>query len=434
MADPDVLVIGAGVAGLAAARRLTGAGRRVMLIEARDRIGGRVHTIRPAGATRPIELGAEFVHGHSNTLWPLLSEAGLPTEPVAERHEGLRDGREAPLPDMRATLEHLIRAEPADYPDRPLIELLTEHRAAGDDPAALAAVAAYVEGFHGADVRRIGLCALAENERAEDADGEEAFRIPCGYDAVPLWLRHHCPHELFDLRLSTTLLALRWRRGEVVAEVRTPDGGTGELRAARAVITVPVGVLKAPPDGPGGIRIEPEPPGWSRALGAIEMGAAQRIVLQFEDAWWMRRGEEPFSFVHGPASAFPVWWVSAPAGEARLTGWCGGPRAIALAGRTPAVILQAAFDSLAVLFGPPARAAADRLRGSYHHDWVIDPSSLGVYSYGGVGAPGARELLAEPVERTLYLAGEALASGGRNATVHGALTSGTHAAERLLEA
>ena len=433
MPEADVLVIGAGVAGLAAARRLTGAGRRVALMESRDRIGGRVHTLRPAGAIGPIELGAEFIHGHSNALWPIVREAALPTELVVERHDGLRGGNKVHFPDVRETLAHLIRSEPADYPDRPLIEVLAEHRTAGDDPAALAAVAAYVESFHAADVRRIGIRALAENERAEDDDGEEVFRLPGGYDAIPHWLRNHCPHELLDLRLSTTLLSLRWRRDEVVAEVREPDGSAGEIRAARAVIALPLGVLKTPPDARGGIRIEPEPPGWSGALGALEMGATQRIVLRFEEAWWIRPGEAPPSFVHGPASAFPVWWVSPSGAEPRLTGWCGGPRATALAGRTPAVILQAAFDSLAVLFGPPARAAADSLKGSYHHDWVSDHLALGAYSYGGVDAQAARELLTTPVEGTLYLAGEALTLGGSNATVHGALMSGTRAAEQLLK-
>ena len=158
------------------------------------------------------------------------------------------------------------------------------------------------------------------------------------------------------------------------------------------------------------------------------MGAAHRIVLRFEEAWWPRAGE-PLSFAHGPASAFPVWWASAPGDQPRLTGWCGGPRAFSLAGRTPAVLVQAAFDSLAVIFGAHARNEADRLKGVYYHDWVTDPYSLGAYSYGGVGGPEARAFLAEPVSDTLYLAGEAMAPHGRNATVHGAIASGVHAAE-----
>ena len=90
------------------------------------------------------------------------------------------------------------------------------------------------------------------------------------------------------------------------------------------------------------------------------------------------------------------------------------------------------MDSLRAIFGASALGDAGRLLGAYHHDWIADPYARGVYSYGGVGAIRARESLAEPVADTLYLSGEALAEGGRNATVHGALMSGKRAAERLL--
>lgn len=433
MPDPHVLVVGAGAAGLAAALRLTSEGRRVTIVESRDRIGGRIRTIRPEGASLPVELGAEFIHGRSNELWPLVRDAGLATRPLTEKHEGLREGREIPFPDVRGTLERLLDPGTLALPDRPLSEVLRERGLDGEDPASLAEVAAYVEGFHAADVRRLGIYSLAENEDAEDEDGEEVSTLPDGYDRVPAWLSSRCPPSLLDLHLSTALLSLRWRPGEVVAEVRNPDGGTGALRAPRAIITLPLGVLKAPAGAPGAVRIEAAPTGWLEALRSLEMGAAHRIVLRFETPWWVTPGREPPSFVHGPASAFPIWWASPGAEEPRLTGWCGGPRAASLAGRSHDVVLQAAFDSLAVVFGRHARAEAGRLRGAHHHDWVADPWALGAYSYGGVGARGAREFLSSPVERTLYLAGEALAGNGRNATVHGAIVSGTRAAERALE-
>jgi monoamine oxidase len=423
-------VIGAGVAGLAAARRLTAAGRRVAVLEARDRIGGRIHTLRPAG--RPVELGAEFIHGESNALWPLIRQAGLDTLPIGERHEGLRDGRPAPLPDLHAPLERIIASASGPGPERLLSEVLDERLLAGDDPQSLAMVRGYVEGFHAADARRFGMQALAENQAAEDEDGEDAFVLPDGYDRIPERILEQSDRARLDLRLSTTLLSLRWRRGEVTAAIRTPDGGAGEMRARQAVITLPLGVLKAPRGAPGSISIDPEPPDWSRALGALEMGAAHRIVIRFDKPWWVRPGNPPVSFVYGPASAFPVWWTSPHDDEPRLTGWSGGPRAVSLAGRTPDVIRQAAADSLAVLFGPDARAAMRSVRGIHYHDWVTDPLSLGAYSYGGVGAKAARELLSGPVEDTLYLAGEAFAGGGRNATVHGALTSGEWSAEQVL--
>ena len=432
MSDGDVLVVGAGVAGLAAAARLTRAGRHVTLIEARDRIGGRVHTVRPPGTKHPIELGAEFVHGHANALWPLIREAGLRTDLVAERHTGRRRGRPASMLDVRTTLAELLGDDPTSRADQPLAELLNARRARGMDADALASVARYIESFHAADLRLIGVHWLAEAEAAEDIDGDDAFRFPEGYDGIPQWLNARCPEPLLELRLSTMLTALHWKPGEVSAEVRLEDGSTDRLTTSRAVITLPLGVLKAPA-AKGGIPIDPAPAGWAEALGALEMGNAYRIVIRFEEAWWNHPAEAPVSFVHGPGQAFPVWWASRPEDEPRLTGWGGGPRTSALAGQSTAAVIDAAVESLAAVFGDRARTAAKQITGAHYHDWIGDPFALGAYSYGRVGASAARQILVEPVASTLYLGGEALAPSGRIATVHGAFISGTRTAEEVLQ-
>jgi hypothetical protein len=246
-------------------------------------------------------------------------------------------------------------------------------------------------------------------------------------------LKAKCPESLLDLRLSTTLRTLHWKPGEVIAEVRRDNGASDRLAASSAIITLPLGVLKAPAEQ-GAPLFDPAPPGWHAALGVLEMGNAHRIVMRFEEAWWSRPGEAPVSFVHGPEQAFPVWWASRPEDEPRLTGWVGGPRTSALAGRSIAALIDAAVDSLAAIFGARARTAAKSMTGTHYHDWIADSLALGVYSYGGVGASAARQRLTEPVAGTLVLGGEALAPAGRIATVHGAFMSGTRAAERLLGA
>jgi monoamine oxidase len=162
------------------------------------------------------------------------------------------------------------------------------------------------------------------------------------------------------------------------------------------------------------------------------MGAAQRIVLHFEEIWWAKPDGSLPSFVHGADEPFPVWWSSLPKQRPILTGWIGGPRAARLAGLTGEALVARALESAAAIFGERPEALRDRLVASYAHDWVSDPFALGVYSYGGVGAREARRLLAAPVSDTLFLAGEATADGGRNATVHGALASGRCAAAQAL--
>jgi monoamine oxidase len=136
--------------------------------------------------------------------------------------------------------------------------------------------------------------------------------------------------------------------------------------------------------------------------------------------------------VHGSTEPFSVWWSALPSRAPLLTGWSGGPRAAALAGQGAAGLLSAALDSLASVFGRDVAELRSRLRLAYSHDWGADPFAGGAYSYGGVGAIEARATLAQPVAGTLILAGEAVAQGGRNATVHGALMSGRAAAGELL--
>ena len=164
----------------------------------------------------------------------------------------------------------------------------------------------------------------------------------------------------------------------------------------------------------------------------LEMGAAHRVVLVFNTAWWMERSRPAPTFIHGDDEAFPVWWNASPSEVPLLTGWAG-----VLAGQPspdcPTIRLWSGHC--------PRRPASSagrlgfigrQLRAAYSHDWSTDPFARGGYSYGGIGALPARKALIRPVENTLFLAGEAVALKGRNATVHGAIDSGLRAADDLL--
>jgi monoamine oxidase len=219
---------------------------------------------------------------------------------------------------------------------------------------------------------------------------------------------------------------LRWQAGRVVLQIRGSDENVIELAASQAILTVPLGVLKA-------IDLDPLPTGWPEALGALEMGAARRVDLRFDTAWWIEANRPPPTFVFGRDQPFPVWWTTAPPRLPFITGWIGGPRAQAMAGRTHDEVARLALQSAASIFGRPVNTLESRVRAVHTHDWSTDPFSRGAYSYGGVGALAARETLRRPVGGTLFLAGEALAGDGLNGTVSGALTSGMQAAATLLD-
>ncbi len=299
-------------------------------------------------------------------------------------------------------------------------------------PASSRRWSGYLQGFHAADLTLLGTRALAENEAAEDAEGDEPHRLREGYGALVRWLVDRLDPRFVEIRLRTVVSAVRWREGEVRLEVRPPDGEASEIVAPRVILTLPLPMLRGPFGDPGAVPIDPTPAGWPAALAALHMGAAERIVLRFDERWWVSGPGPGPSFVHGNTEPFPVWWTSLPSLAPVLTGWTGGPRAAALAGQGEAAVLQAALDSLASVFARQAAELRSRLVSADRHDWTADPFSGGAYSYGGVGAIEARAALARPIAGTLFLAGEAVAERGRNGTVHGALASGRQAAARLL--
>jgi monoamine oxidase len=428
MADADVLVVGAGIAGLAAAERLTTGGRRVLLLEARDRIGGRIHTAHDPDLEVPVELGAEFVHGHPAELMDAIRELGLHVEPGRERHQRAPGEPASPLPDLRATLETLL--DGADRgPDRPVARLLEEH-ASSARPGELEAAARYLEGFHAADLSLLGTRALAQNEAASDEDGDDIQRVAEGYGALARRLADSIDPALGEIRLRAAIGSIRWKRGEVRMRVGTND--RDEIAAPRAVLTVPLPILRrllADGAAHGG---RDAVAAWREALECLHMGAAHRVVLGFESRWWSPDGSEGPSFVHGGGEPFPVWWTALPSRAPIITGWAGGPRAAAMVGQPEGAMVRAALESLASVFDRDVGELRTRLRMAYAHDWSADPFSGGAYSYGGIGAIEARSILARSADEMLYLAGEAVAEEGRNATVHGALASGHRAAERVL--
>jgi monoamine oxidase len=428
----DALVLGAGIAGLAAAERLAAAGRRVVVLEARDRIGGRIHTVDDPGLGRPVELGAEFVHGRPDGLLELIRSAGLTLERVAERHERGRGHARRPLTDVRAALARLLDAPDGSLPDQPVAELLRERGDRLLSRDELDAVRGYLEGFHAADLTCLGARTLAENEAAEDDDADELHRVRQGYGAMVRRLADRLDPALVQVRLESAVAALRWRPGQARAAVAPAAGAPYELAAPHAIVTLPLAVLERPAGEAGAVPIDPPPPGWPAALPALHMGAAHRIVLTFDTRWWAPDGEDGPEFVHGTTEPFPIWWTSLPSRAPALTGWTGGPRAAALAGRGDAEMLRAALGSLGSIFGRNERDLRSRLRRTWWHDWVSDPFAGGAYSYGGVGAIEARAVLGRPVGGTLFLAGEAIAGEGRNGTVDGALETGRRAAALVL--
>jgi monoamine oxidase len=242
----EVIVIGAGAAGLTAAVELALAGCRVQLLEARDRLGGRIHTIRIETGD-PVELGAEFIHGEDNATWGCVRAAGLATEEVPDRHWTWRDGELVELHGFWERLEPVFEQLPKDGPDRSFAEFMRDARLDGDTAKQ---AHEFVEGFNAADAARVSTHWLAE---AEDAG--PTFRIVDGYGALVNWWTERCREAGVETHLQSVVKEIRWQPGHAVVHLDSP-AGPHQLSGEAVLLTVPMSVLKQ--TGSNGIRITPE--------------------------------------------------------------------------------------------------------------------------------------------------------------------------------
>ena len=433
----DVAIIGAGAAGLAAAQRLTNAGRSVVIVDARDRIGGRIHTIRDEQFPLPVELGAEFIHGRNVETWDILRAMNASAYFADGHHRHFRGGRLRSMDDFWELVDRVFSrlSRVKRNRDMSFTEFLRRHC---NDPRLREAkklAHAFVEGFDAADANLISAYSLAKAEEttADEVEGQESFRIIDGYACVTDFLLHSSRRLNLMVRLNTLVSAIRWSRGAV--EIVIKDASA--IRAKQVIVTVPVGVLRE-----GTLRFDPDVPEKRDVAGKIEMGKVVKVILKFAEAFW-EEGKIPAAGEPLPSIVFmtsedairaavPTWWTYYPVRATVLTGWAGGPAAARLAHRPQRDIVDDALASLAKITGVPRARLSKLLVASHVADWQADPLSRGAYSYVTVGNSDAPKQLAKPVENTLFFAGEATASSGVGGTVDAALSSGRRAADEVL--
>jgi len=435
MSSYEVVVVGAGVAGLAAARALAEAGMRVALLEARDRIGGRIftHRVTLENSAGPVfmELGAEFVHGLPQVTWDLVNEGHLSTYELDGERRSFAGGRfdsgEENQGDAEGVIEEMmawLAKQPAGT-DASFAQYLER---AGIGASRRKRAASYVEGFNAADSNIIGVAALAKQQLAEDAiQGDRLFHVEGGYDALVNFLSDKFLAAGGTLLLDHPVRQVRWSRSAVSLSGVHAGARHFQLHAKRAVVTLPLGVVNA-----GTVEFDPVPEETFIHAARLAMGAVVRISLLFDAMFW----HENLSFVLTPDEALTAWWTPMPNTAPLITGWAGGPKAAALRqkiGPDPTALLEQSLGALSRFYGVATRDLRQRLIRWQTHDWQADRYACGAYSYAPAGALNASEKMAQPVLDTLYFAGEHTDTTGHWGTVHGALGSGLRAAAQILQ-
>lgn len=428
-AEPvDVIIAGAGISGLIAACLLAESGASVLLVEAGDRVGGRMHSHYLPGLEEPLELGAEFIHGTPQDLMSLIADAGLHVEEVDGTDYCFETNRLRPCPeietaDILGNLETFCAAHP-DL-DMSFAEYLAQDPS---DDTQKQEASRFVEGFNAADASTISIQALAFQQKAEDAiEGHRAFRLREGYAALADYLFGRLVAAGGKLSLSTHVHQVSWRQGQVTMTA-TVDSMEQRLPTAHyGVIALPLGVLQA-----GQVSFEPRPALLDH-LHALRMGPVLRLTIVFNDRFWDKpqRPWGDLSFLFVERSTPRVFWTRSPSGQPSITAWAGGTAA---AQSNPETFADEALQTLARVFEMPVSELESHIVSAHLHPWNSHELSLGAYSYVRAGGLQASRQLSVPVDETLFFAGEHTDVTGHWGTVHGALRSGVRAAEQILHA
>lgn len=447
--DFDIIIVGAGMAGLTAGRILAKSGPRVAIIEARHRVGGRIFTTHVSDGTGrsgiPVELGAEFVHGLPPETWSLLREAELATYEI-HGVELCSSGGALQIHQHSdggiSVLEHMLAWEATLGPGQDLTFAEYLGRIEIDKAARTRAVD-YVEGFNAADSAVIGVKALAMQQRAEDEiDSDRLFHVRHGYDALPSFLAQQMERAGGTILLGHAAQRISWQRDAVTLSGARENGNAFALAAKRALICVPLGVLQA-----GAIEFTPAPGTILTQARRLAMGPVMRMTLVFRSRFWagpdlpnvpaeVRCGLERLSFLFTHGALPPTWWTPMPDTAAMITAWVGGSKVALIEGAPGTAakaeaLLKRCLTTLASALGVPTITVQQLLLSWHCHDWQADPYARGAYSYVPARAIDASVKLTEPVEDTLYFAGEHTDTTGHWGTVHAAVRSGLRAAAQL---
>jgi monoamine oxidase len=436
MPSEDVLIIGAGAAGLSAAIDLARSGMRVTMLEARDRVGGRILTKRDTTLNHAVELGAEFVHGLAPEIWLPLQQLNIPVTEVEGDLWCSIDGKLQRC-NIFAQADKILEDMSDRSPDESFLDFLARCFPGQEYEEAKQWATGYVSGFNAADPAQVSVHWLVHSLRADEViEGDRAFRIAGGYQTLIDILLNQLNKLSVAFELSTTVQEIKWSPGSIQINAQTLHGDK-TFTAPRALITLPLGVLQAAPDS---IRLEPDLPREKlHAMEKLAMGKVVRVTLCFQDRFW--REIRPFgenktlgdmSFLFSRDEFFPTWWTRMPEHLPIITGWAPAQCAERLAGMTEGRIVDKALESLSALLQVEKSHVQSQLAAAYFHDWDTDPFSRGAYSYVKVGGEGCQQTLGAPVESTLFFAGEATDISGHNGTVHGAIASGKRAAAEIL--
>jgi monoamine oxidase len=424
MEQLDVLVIGAGAAGMMAAAELAAAGKTVAVLEAHKQSGGRMRTV--AAGNDFFELGAEFVHGNLPLTKELAQKGGIPLYTIAGSIWQHHEGRLKKQDDFIENFEKLEEAWKPVNTDLSVKEFLEHYLEGSENESSRFSVKNYVEGYYAADISKASLFALREELSKED---EDQYRLEGGYGRLVNYLEQWCRQLGVKIYFNYPVWQLNWTDAGVEAVTASRS-----VHARKVIVTVSIGVLQK-----GNITFSPALPQKNKAAAQLGFGHVIKTNFLWQEPFWKNKhftqesNLADLGFLFSDA-VIPTWWTRQPKGSAVLAGWRGGPGARSLALLNDVDIYERSLSSLAEIVGTSEKALRQFVQAKGFYNWTADPFFEGAYSYAVVNGSAFIEQLREPVANTLYFAGEGLHHGPEIGTVEAALQSGRETAQYVMAA
>ena len=412
----DVIIIGAGAAGLMAMQELVATGHKVCLLEASDSLGGRINTIGREGFDNEVETGAEFIHGNATVTMDLLKQANISYTPVSGDMIPIEKGVWFDEPENDRSMELLNEKISLLKDDCTIRHFLDIFFAEEEYEEVRTFIQLLAEGYCLADIDTASIFSFQKDiSHFEETD----YRITGGYQSLINYLFETCEDKA-TVHFSSEVYNIVYRENDVM--VNTKDGKS--YQATKLIITVSAGVLKA-----ADISFNPQLDEHETAITQLGFGSVVKFLLQFSEPFWEKKSKN-LTFALSDET-IPTWWTQLPQRTCLLTGWLGGPAAREASRLSGDELYELALKSLSNIFSMDISQLRSLLT---HHKivcWDNNSYVKGGYSFNTLSSESAKEILRKPVMNTIFFAGEAIYSGEFQGTVEAALVSGRDVARQI---
>jgi monoamine oxidase len=421
----DVIIIGGGAAGLMASKLLSESCKKILILEAKDRLGGRIQRIE--NFSFPVEGGAEFIHGKLKTTFNLLKEAGLKKEMVKGNFCRVTNGKWNTEEEPVEHWDTLVKKLKECKEDLSIHNFLKKFLKAKKYETLKKQFRKYVEGYDAADPKYASVFAIRKEMEGEE---EEQYRPVPGYAALIDFLEEAC------LKCNGVI-----KTGEAVKKIAYNENieihtNSGKYICNKVIVAVPVGVLQCKKNNESFIEFPSFIKKYITAAKQIGNGGVIKFLLEFDEAFWLdkkflkeRKSPAP-SYIFCDA-VIPTWWTQYPHNKPLLTGWIAGPSSVKMKNYSDKKFTDLVLTSLSSIFSMSFVELESRLKKVEIINWIKEPHILGGYSYSTLQTEKARDILLTPFENKFYFAGEYLLKNS-SSTVDDALQSGRLIAEKII--